>query len=247
MMYHISGIKRYVIFSIRLVIQKHYILSMISLSSKSLLKKILLPFFIASVFLLLLLSPLLYYSFSPSLYVQQMKQSDITLSGQSINYVQNVYSFIQWKSSLDPIFSSAEKNHMQDVKQLFHMVVVSEIIACMVFFLSLLIFVLQRKISFIIRWFLRGSLSSFVFFLLLFLAIRINFQITFDIFHRLFFPQGNRSFGPSCVLVSLFPLSFFEAITTRIFVVSTVISLVVFVLDDLEKIYWKNDIHKRFK
>ena len=185
------------------------------ISSDSLIRKILLPFFGGAIFFLLLLSPLLYYSFSSSFYTQYMVQNQNILSNQSMDYVQNIYAFIQWTSSLDPVFSLTEKSHMQDVKKVFHMVVVFEIIACIIFFLSLFVFIFQKKFYCIVRWFLWGSISAFVFFLLLFLAIRINFLIAFSLFHRLFFPQGNRVFDSSSMLISLFPVGFFEAIAIR--------------------------------
>lgn len=58
-------------------------------------KKILLLFFSVSVFFLLFASPLSYYSSSQSFYAKHMMQEDRALTGQSMEYVQNVYRFIR--------------------------------------------------------------------------------------------------------------------------------------------------------
>ncbi len=62
---------------------------------KKYLNKILLPFFGVSLFFLLLVGPLLYYSFSPSFYVAHGVKNNLVSSNQQMNYVQNVYEFIQ--------------------------------------------------------------------------------------------------------------------------------------------------------
>ena len=201
------------------------------------MRKFLMPVFSISVFLLLLLSPVLYYSFDVHFYTQNAVQDDRVLTGQSMTYVQNIYSFIQWESQLDPIFTSAEKSHMQDVRQVYHILSIIEIVASILFVLTLMMFLLQKDFSRIVRWFFRGSLSALIFFLLMLLALRINFFAAFVAFHDIFFPQGNRLFDQSNVLITLFPLSFFEAIAVRIFRASAALSLVVIFLDFLERNY----------
>jgi hypothetical protein len=86
------------------------------------LKKFLLPIFIVSIATLLLLSPLLYYSFNIQFYTAYSVQSPHLSQEESLVYVQNVYSFLQGKEQLNPIFTFDEKSHMQDVQSLFFIV-----------------------------------------------------------------------------------------------------------------------------
>lgn len=207
--------------------RKQYSLSMIAFSYKRLIDTIFFSLFSGSLFFLLLLFPLIYYSSVPSFYTKYMIQQWVVVSESSLGYVQNVYMFIQWKSSLDKHFPMAEKSHMEDVKQIFAVTYFVGIIASVIFLLVLLIFVFQKKIYLITRWLFRGSSASLLLSFLLILALSIDFTATFTLFHSLLFPQGNWSFNPSSMLISLFPEDFFAAIATRIFLLSVSISLVV--------------------
>ena len=203
--------------------------------SKYFLKKVFLPIFAVSVALLLLLSPLLYYSFHFRESLSYSGENLNVSSEQSVVYIQNVYSFLKGNAELDPIFTPAEKSHMQDVRSIFNTLVALETAACILFFLSLVLFVFQKEKSLIIRWFLRWSCIALGLFLLLLLAITIDFEALFNLFHQIFFPQGNWSFDASSLLVQLFPLEFFRAIALRIFLTSAGISLVVFLVDMYER------------
>ncbi len=198
---------------------------------KYLLRKIFLPIFVVSLTVLLLLSPLLYYTFYFDLPLSYSREIPGVSQNQSAVYVQNVYSFLHGKDQLDPIFTPAEKSHMQDVRSIFQKLIVLETVVWMLFFLSLLLFVFQKEKLLIIKWFLRGSCIALGFFLFLLLAVAVDFEAIFNLFHRIFFPQGNWSFDQSSLLVQLFPLEFFKAIALRIFLMSAGISLAVFLVN----------------
>lgn len=208
---------------------KNYLFHMITFSYRRFIDYILISLSSGSIFFLLLLSPLLYYSFTPSFYTENMIQQGVTSSDVSFGYVQNIYMFIQGKSFLDPHFSVSEKSHMEDVKKLFGLTYFIEIFAAFVFLSVLFIFIFQRKVHLVIKSLFRGSLLSLLLFFLLVLLLFIDFEVIFSFFHTLFFPQGNRSFDVWSMLISLFPSNFFEAITIRIFSVGAGISLLIFV------------------
>lgn len=218
---------------------KPYSLYMITFSYKRLIDYILLPFFSGSLFFLLFLSPLIYYSFSFGFYTEYMMHQWFVVSDLSSVHVQNVYMFIQGKASLDPGFSLAERDHMEDVKNLFDLAYLVEIIAGILFLFVLFVFIFQKKYMRVIRLLFLVSLLSLVFFFLLFLALFMNFETTFNLFHTLFFPQGNWSFDSSSILISLFPGSFFEAIAIRIFSVGCIFSFLLFILSLIVLLYSK--------
>jgi len=217
---------------------KPYSLYMIAFSYKRLIDYILLPFFSGSLFFLLLLLPLVYYSSAPSFYTHYMDQQWLVVSDISFGYVQNIYMFIQGRDSLDQHFPLAEKSHMEDVKKLFGLTYLVGIIAGGVFLSILLVFVFQKRFRHIVRWLFRGSLASLLLSFLLILALSIDFTATFNLFHGVFFPQGNWSFDASSMLISLFPEGFFDAIATRIFLLSVSISLVVLCCSVVSKRFW---------
>lgn len=208
---------------------KHYTLCMTMFSYRRLIDTILLPFFVGSLFFLLLLSPLIYYSFDSNFHTEYMMHQWIVMSDSSSKHVQNVYMFIQWKSSLDIDFPLAERSHMEDVKKLFDLAYLIEIVSGVIFLSILFIFLFQKKYPRIIKWLFRGSLITLVVFFLIISVLFINFDTTFNAFHTIFFPQGNRSFAESSILISLFPANFFEAIATKIFSVGGGISLFIFI------------------
>ncbi len=212
---------------------------MITFSYRRFIYHFLLPLFSGSLFFLLLLSPLVYYSFSSGFYTEYMIHQWIVNSELSSKYVQNVYMFIQGKNSLDSDFSLAEKSHMEDVKKLFCLAYLIEIITGVIFLSVLFVFAFQRKFRLIVRWLFRGSLFSMILFFLIVSVSFIHFEATFNLFHSIFFPQGNWSFDASSMLISFFPVGFFEAIAIRIFSIGTGISSAVFIFGLLAIIYSK--------
>lgn len=92
--------------------------------SKYFLKKVFFPIFVASFTLLLLLSSLLYYTFHFRLSLSYGGEIPGVSQDQSVVIVQNVYSFLDGKAQLDPLFTAAEQSHMQDVRSLFQKLMV---------------------------------------------------------------------------------------------------------------------------
>lgn len=202
------------------------------------LKKIFLPLFIVSMIVLLLLSSLLYFAFDINFYMSHDVQFSTLSKQESIVYVQNVYdflqedvsSFLQEKDILVPLFTSDEEAHLQDVRTLFRIAFVVEIFALFVFSSCLLLCLFKKQFFLCKQSFLWAWSLVLCFLLLLFLLSFFNFDSVFKFFHQVFFPQGNRSFDESSMLIQLFPLSFFVAIATRIFLWSTGLTLVFFLV-----------------
>lgn len=214
---------------------------MVTFSYRPFIHYVLLPCFIGSLFFLLILSPLVYYSFVPGSYSDYMTHQWVILSELSGAYVQNVYVFIQGRSPLHQIFPMAERDHMEDVKQLFGLAYLVEIVTAGIFLSVVLMFFFQKKYILVVRWLFRGSLLSLIVLLSIIFAFFVGFDTTFNLFHTLFFPQGNRSFAASSLLILLFPIGFFEAIATRIFSIGAGVSLVICIFSLSVLLYLKKN------
>lgn len=155
--------------------------------------KMLLILFICSVVVLLFVWPFIVYSF-PYL---------------SLDY-------FRWKFL--PLLTADELSHMQDVMIIFRFVIVLWVSALVIFVVSILWFVVSKVKKYITKWLLIWSFITLVLIWLIIIFVIVDFQSVFLLFHKVFFPQGNWSFDASSVLITLFPLNFFETITMKIFV-----------------------------
>lgn len=187
--------------------------------TENILKKISIIVLVISTIISSLLTPLLYYSFNMDFYIKQW--------GQNTEVVQNVYSFLKGKEQLTPLFMIAENNHLQDVKNIFDYVFIWEITAVVGLLVSIIFFVINKKKAYFINWCLLASVIALSLLWLLLVLLSFDFQGLFTLFHQIFFPQGNRSFDWSSLLIQLFPASFFEAIAIRSFLVSLGIPIII--------------------
>ena len=163
---------------------------------------ILLIIFICCLVVLFVLSPLLFYSFP--------------------------YISSQYLGQFSSLFTINELSHLQDVIVIFTIIYLIEIIALLAFSNIFVLFSYLKFKKRIALWFLRWSVISLLLVLSIIVAIFIDFQSLFLFFHYIFFPQGNRSFDWSSVLIQLFPIEFFETISMKIFFTSIGSSLLGF-------------------
>lgn len=167
---------------------------------------------------------LLYFSFNLDFYKQQFTSIELTES--RILNVKNVYDFIQNKSELNSSFNTEESSHLEDVKNIFSVVIVSFWILLLLLVITLIYCLfLSKHNSIVIDWIFLWSTISLILMLLLFLAIVVNFGSSFDVFHKLLFPQGNWTFSADSQLIILFPESFFVSISKSIFLSISIISV----------------------
>ncbi|MAG38588.1 hypothetical protein CMO90_00705 [Candidatus Woesearchaeota archaeon] len=124
-------------------------------------------------------------------------------------------------------FSSDEKAHLEDVRILFKKLFLLLKVSIALLFVSLIgLYALSKNFQdeFFKALFLSG-ICSFVFLSLLFFA-SLNFSITFDGFHKLFFPQGNYLFSSESLLITLFPEKFFKDFFIRVLFGSLILSII---------------------
>ncbi len=146
----------------------------------------------------------------------------------------NVFEFLVYQRDLSSKFTADETSHMHDVRLLFNFFRVFSVL----FFISLLayFFYLKKIVSnnvLLTRFFRSlfvGCVISFVLVLFILLVSFFDFVSSFDIFHRVFFPQGNWLFPADSLLITLFPQSFFFSIAKKILFSSLIISSILGVI-----------------
>lgn len=166
---------------------------------------------------------LLYFSFNTNFYIKQFTPTQITDS--NISDLKNIYSFLQNKTQLNTNFTQSEASHLKDVKIIFSIASYIFYISLILFIIIIVYFILSKKYNLIFKWLFIWSLLSLFIILIFLLATILNFTETFQLFHRIFFPQWNREFAENSRLITLFPESFFISISQNIFITISVISI----------------------
>lgn len=199
--------------------------------------KILLP---TSTVVILLITPLLYYSFNLNFYENHTVYDTNFTKDQQLKSVENIYNFLLWTEWLNTNLTNEEISHMNDVKSIFNKVFIIEIISIFIFLMTILSLFLERKIHAIMKLSSKWARIVLTLNLLIITSVILNFKPIFDIFHKIFFPQWNWAFDESSILIRVFPSTFFQAIVTNIFLTSAGISLVIIIVYFFYKKYRRN-------
>ncbi len=187
--------------------------------------------FIAAIILLaivVILLPLKLMVFNNSYYYSQFEHNGVY---ENINktevdkVIDNLLFFFQEKEDLK-YFSEDEQSHLQDVKIAINRLLFTLNTLIIAFFVMVIALFFSNKEKFLDNFFkllFLGGISGFVLLILLFLA-SLNFSITFDRFHILFFPQGNYTFAETSLLITLFPEAFFKSFFLKLLLISLLVS-----------------------
>jgi integral membrane protein (TIGR01906 family) len=165
------------------------------------------------------------------------------------NITENVIKYFRNTEDLK-YFSGDERSHMLDVKKLIRTMQFIYYGAAAI--TILLFFYCYRKfkedkfdfIRILAKSLLYSSIAAIIFLLILFLLSVFSFDLTFTVFHMIFFPQGNWMFPSDSLLITLFPQQFFFDITLRIVIYAMFQALIFFGIG-----YWMNKqlkIHEKY-
>ena len=81
-----------------------------------------------------------------------------------------------------------------------------------------------------------GGITSLFLPIIVTIFSSINFTKTFEIFHKIFFSQGNWSFPIRSFLISTFPEEFFLTKAIQIFILTIILSLITIIISKKEKL-----------
>ncbi|MBU1201849.1 MAG: DUF1461 domain-containing protein [Nanoarchaeota archaeon] len=178
---------------------------------------------------LVLILPLRMIIFNNNYYYQQFEKNDVYEKINETNaktVLDNLLLFFQDKQELK-YFEENEKSHLKDVKVLlnkFFFTLDLSLILVLCFFAALIFVEREQFLDNFFKILFLGGLVSFSLIILIFLA-SLNFSMTFQGFHEVFFPQGNYTFSEVSLLITLFPAAFFKDFLLKMLLVALSISM----------------------
>ncbi len=115
-------------------------------------------------------------------------------------------------------YTSLEMSHLDDVKKV--MDTINFLLYGLLIIVLIIITSQWKKKKFLVKLCQDGGFSTIGAVILLSLAIILSFNITFTLFHLLFFSQGNWQFPADSLLIQTFPIEFFVRMSTWIALLS---------------------------
>ncbi|MDD2481694.1 MAG: TIGR01906 family membrane protein [Lutispora sp.] len=180
-----------------------------------------------------------------------IEESDLMDStAKLLDYLRDDRKDLDFKAKIDgkeqDFFSSRDKMHMVDVKNLF---IIGRIIRNVIFIVLLLIsaiFIYNKNIRFDIgNFLLTSSIVGVLPIVILVILINIDFYKYFTIFHEIFFTNDLWLLDPNADrLVNIFPESFFFDTAIKIIMYYLIVQLVLFILSMVFK-YFKKQVNAR--
>ncbi len=134
-------------------------------------------------------------------------------------------------------FNERENSHMLDVKKVIKIVEILLIISTLLMIFSLY-FLKKEKETF--RKILKRTSITIFSVCIIFLFMALFFQLSFDLFHNLFFEQGTWIFSAEDMLIKLFPTGFFLDYFVMIILNSSIISGILLIISFLLPITGEN-------
>lgn len=131
---------------------------------------------------------------------------------------ENGINFLYGKEELILNYTSLEISHMNDVKRVMNYL-------DYLFYLSLLVCIgiitwYRKDKHFVRKLCLDGGIFAVGFLGIMLLCILIGFDSAFNVFHQIFFPQGNWIFPIDSLLIQTYPLEFFIGMSYKIFFIA---------------------------
>lgn len=219
-------------------------------------RNVIITLFAVALFIIIIFGSLNLMIFDKQFYYKEYSKNGVYLelsedkdTGKEIaqNITENVMKYFRNSEELK-YFSETEKSHMADVK---HLIRTMQFIYYGAAILSIgLFFYCYRKfkddkymfIRVLAKSLLYSSIAAGMFLVLIFLMSVFSFDFLFNVFHLIFFPQGNWMFDNSSMLITMFPQQFFFDISLRIFVYAMFQALIFFGMG-----YWMNKQLKIFE
>lgn len=130
--------------------------------------------------------------------------------------------------------NSDEISHLVDVKDVMQKI--NMIFYFMLLIVTLSITYFQKDKLNATKMLFYGGISSLSVILIFLFNILLFFDFSFNLFHQIFFPQGNWTFAVESFLIQTFPIEFFISITVKIVLLSLFLSALMFGIGSYLKI-----------
>ncbi len=141
---------------------------------------------------------------------------------------EHTLQFLEGKEELKLNYTAAEQAHLEDVKRVMKGAEIILYLSGMAVLFMVIYFWKNKPL----RWKLLryGGLVTVIFVAVLLLAVLVNFNSLFALFHQLFFPQGNWQFHANSLLIQTFPQEFFVKAGGAIFAMAGVLGIALYAL-----------------
>lgn len=137
---------------------------------------------------------------------------------------ENTLDYLEGKAELTVDYNQREVAHLNDVRRVMLGVKVA-VYGIMFILLADILYIYFKYPRLLPKLFWYGGMASVFVALLLLIVILSSFDLTFTLFHRIFFPQGNWQFPADSSLIQTFPLEFFVKRGTVIFLGAFILGL----------------------
>ena len=183
-------------------------------------KTILILFLILTPFLLIL------FSHKIILFSTELNQPQKL----TLDYLNGKYNLKEFNNKINQDskiinITNSELSHLKDVQQVMNG---TNYLFYVLLFICTLIFTYYKKKE-KIKLLKYGGIITLSLIGLFLISILINFNLMFDLFHQIFFPQGNWLFSQTSFLITTFPITFFISITWKI-IFLTLFLAIIFIL-----------------
>ncbi len=195
------------------------------------------------VAILIIFAPLAMYLFNLPTYFSLYEEHNVTetisedelakITSNLINFFRNREEIVVFEpEGIAPAFTDNEISHLEDVRVLTNRLLTLFYSSLVLFTLSVASFIIKKTELFFksMGIIFIGSASVVMVFLLLLYILSQNFWIFFEYFHQIFFPQGNYIFPADSLLITLFPIGFFNQFFLKMVLTSVIILIIVMLL-----------------
>ncbi|MBW2987490.1 DUF1461 domain-containing protein [Candidatus Woesearchaeota archaeon] len=188
--------------------------------------------------LLLIVFPCKFLLFNQSFYHSQFDKTGVYAQlgkERADSTLEQIFSFMNNKRDKIEGFDEAEISHMKDVRNLVGKLNVLFYVLLILFALFLIIFLIwfnqKEKYKCLSTSFIYSGLICIIIITTIGIIAVIDFNLTFILFHKLFFPMGNYTFDPSISLLKqMFPNEFFYNYVIRCAFTSLIASVILIIL-----------------
>ena len=153
--------------------------------------------------------------------------------------LKQIFSFMKYEQDTIKGFDEAEISHMKDVRNLIGKLNILFYVLLILFALFLIIFLFwfkqkkkekKEKYKCLFSSFAYSGLISIIVITTIGIFASVDFNLTFTLFHKIFFPMGNYIFDPSVSLLKqLFPNEFFYNCIFRCAFASLIVSVILII------------------
>lgn len=207
----------------------------------------LVPFFLTSLLVTVLVSPALVrlaygrsgfppdtFGLAPLERQQLAEQTIASLQWFSDEQAESEWHQLKVPGQIAPFFSTPELNHLADVKRLTDLARWAAVTSFLGLAICLVLLVRQpphRRLA--LRAVRDGSLATIIASVVLAVVFAVAWEPFFSAFHQLFFPSGTYTFSTASGLIRLFPDAFFSHVALIFGLLLLLISLMLLFINIL--------------